>query len=69
MVLIANKEIKPYCSQAVAYKKFNPLSPNSHKQILQTDLYTLISLKNKLSEFEKRSKHFLFGDHLLILIT
>ena len=42
VVLIANKEIKPYCSQAVAYKKFNPLSPNSHKQILQTDLYTFL---------------------------
>ena len=24
-----------------------------------------ISLKNKLREFEKRSKHFLFGDHLI----
>ena len=42
VVLIANKEIKPYCSQTVAYKKFNPLSPNSHKQILQTDLHTLL---------------------------
>ena len=26
---------------------------------------TYISLKNKVREFEKRSKHFLFGDHLI----
>ena len=24
----------------------NPLSPSNHKQILQTDLHTIISLKN-----------------------
>ena len=38
----------------------NPLSPNVHIQVLQTVLYTL---ENKLGEFDKRSKHFAFGDH------
>ena len=42
---------------------FNPLSPNIHVQILQTDLY--IFLKNELREFDKRSKHFLSGDHFI----
>ena len=43
-----------------------PLSPNIHNQILQTDLYWLyISLKNKLREFDKRSRPFLLGDHLI----
>ena len=41
---------------------FNPLSPNINKQILQTPY---ISLKNKLGHFDKRSKHFLFGDYFI----
>ena len=43
---------------------FNPLGPNIYMQILQTDLYTF-SLKNELREFDKRSKHFLLGDHFI----
>ena len=43
----------------------NTLSPNIHIQILQTDLYIYISLKNELREFDKRSKHFLLGDDLV----
>ena len=29
------------------FPQFNPLSPSIHMQILQTDLYNYISLKNK----------------------
>ena len=47
------------------YLFINPLSPNIHVQILQTDLYIIISLKNELREFDKRSKHFLLGDHFI----
>ena len=46
---------------------FNPLSPNIHIQILQTDLY--ISFKNELREFDLRSKHFSLVIILWILIT
>ena len=53
---------------AQKYDQFNPLSPNINIQILQTDPYTF-PLRISLREFNKRSKHFLFGDHLLILIT
>ena len=34
---------------------FNPISSNIHIQILQTDLHIIISLKNELREFDKRS--------------
>ena len=44
--------------------RFNPLGPNIHIQILQTDLYTFPE-KNELREFDKRSKHFLLGDHFI----
>ena len=43
-------------------KWLNPLSPNIHTQILQTDLSMFPSLKNLLREFDKKSKHFLLGD-------
>ena len=43
---------------------FNPLSPNIHIQILQTGLYTF-PYKDKLREFDKRSRHFLLGDHFM----
>ena len=46
------------------YVQFNPLSPNIHLQILQTDLYN-ISLKNELREFDKRSSDFLLCDHFI----
>ena len=42
----------------------NPLSPNIHMQILQTDLYTF-SLQNEYRESDKRSKRFPFGDHFI----
>ena len=42
----------------------NPLSPNIHIQILDTNLY-IFPLKNELREFDKRSKHFLSGDHFI----
>ena len=42
------------------------LIPNIHIQILKTDLHTFLY---NLTEFIKRSKHFLFSDHFLILIT
>ena len=35
------------------------LSPNIYVQILQT------ASKERLREFEKRSKHFSFGDHFI----
>ena len=41
----------------------NPLIPKIHTQILQTGPYTFRSIKNKLREFHKRSKHFPLGDH------
>ena len=47
----------------------NPLSPNINIQILQTNLHTFplrISWANLIKD---HLKHFLFGDHLLILIT
>ena len=43
---------------------FNPYSPDIHKQILQTGLYTF-RYKDKLREFDKRSKHFLLGDNFI----
>ena len=43
---------------------FNPLSPYIHIQILQTDL-CIFSYKDKLREFDKRSKHFLLGDNFI----
>ena len=42
----------------------NPLSPNIHIQILHTDFHRHF-LIDKLTEFNKRSKHFLFVDHLI----
>ena len=41
----------------------NPLSPNIHIQILQTDLH--IFPQTELREFAKRSKHFLLDDHFI----
>ena len=52
-----------------AARYLNPLSPNIHIQILQTDLSQLIVKGDVGNYFDKRSKHFLYGDHLLILIT
>ena len=46
-----------------AMLQHNPLSPNIHIQILQSDFY--IFLKNVLREFDRRSRHFLLGDHLI----
>ena len=45
------------------YQSLSPLSPNIHIQILQTGLYTYISLKNKLREFDNRSRHFLLSGY------
>ena len=42
----------------------NPLSPNIHIQILQTDRHTFPSM-NELREFDKRSRHFPLGDHFI----
>ena len=42
----------------------NPLSPNIHIQILHTDFHRHF-LIDKLTEFNTRSKHFLFVDHLI----
>ena len=39
----------------------NPFSPNIHIQIWSP----YISLKNWFKEFDKRSRHFLFGDRLI----
>ena len=52
----------PHCGAVRIF--LNPLSPNIHIQILQTDLYTF-SLKNKLREFDERSKHSLLGDQFI----
>ena len=49
-----------------AARYLNPLSPNIHIQILQTDLSQLI-VKGDVGNLIK--DHFLYGDHLLILIT
>ena len=56
------------CTGIVADYCLNPLSPNIHIQILQTDLRTFSLIKNKLREFDKRSKIFLFVIIWLILI-
>ena len=45
------------------YQSLSPLSPNIHIQILQTGLYIYISLKNKLREFDNRSRHFLLSGY------
>ena len=42
----------------------NPLSPNIHIQILQTDQHTFPSM-NELKKFDKRSRHFPLGDHFI----
>ena len=42
----------------------NPLSPNIHIQILQTDRHTFPSM-NELRKFDKRSRHFPLGDHFI----
>ena len=42
----------------------NPLSPNIHIQILQTDRHTFPSM-NELKKFDKRSRHFPLGDHFI----
>ena len=41
-----------------------PLSPDIHIQILQTDLHTFPH-KDKLREFDERSKHFLLDDNFI----
>ena len=48
---------------AFGSERVNPLSPNIHKNSPNWSLY--ISLKNELREFNKRSKHFLLGDHFI----
>ena len=45
----------------MTYEPFKPQYPQANSP--NCSLY--ISLKNKLREFEKRLKHFLFGDHLI----
>ena len=47
------------------FRLFNPLSPNIDPQANSPNWSLYISLNNKLREFEKRSKYFLFGDHLI----
>ena len=43
----------------------NPLSPNIHIQILQTDLHTFPLRITWEKKFNKTSRHFLFCDHFL----
>ena len=47
------------------FRLFNPFSPNIDPQANSPNSCLYISLDNKLREFEKRSKYFLFGDHLV----
>ena len=56
--------MSPNISRLITIHFLNPLSPNVHIQILQTGLYT-IPFKDKLREFDKRSKYFLLGDHFI----
>ena len=49
-------------SRLIIIHLLTPLTPNIHIEIIQTGLYT-IPYKDKLREFDKRSKHFLLGDH------
>ena len=47
------------------FRLFNPFSPNIDPQANSPNSSLYISLNNKLREFEKRSKYFLFGDHFI----
>ena len=44
---------------------FNPLSPCQYPHRNSPNLSLDICLKNELGEFDKRSKHVLFGDYLI----
>ena len=44
----------------------NPLSPNIHTKIYNSPNWSpYVSLKNEFREFDKRSRHFPFGDHFI----
>ena len=47
------------------YEGINPLSPNIHIQILQTDLYTFPSRRSWENLKKIILKHFLLGDHFI----
>ena len=60
-LLMLVKVLAPYCVPSVP---FNPLSPNIHIQILHVLIFIHL-LRDTLRELNKRSQHFLFGDHLI----
>ena len=51
-------------SQNQALKLVNPLSPNIRIQN-SPNWSPYMSLKNELREFDRRSRYFLFGDHII----
>ena len=62
-LLMLVKVSASYCVPSVPFT-FNHLSPNIHIQILHTDIHIFPLVRDKLRELNKRSMHFLFGDHL-----